>query len=74
MSGNIAVAAFCGARVVVEAKSDGGADGTVLIDTVGAFILGLGRGFLVTTPGSASAFPFGVDAAALSVMMDTVVR
>ena len=73
-SGNIVVAALCGTRVAVEAKSDGGADGAVLIAPVGAFNLGFGRGFFVTTPGSASALPFDVDAAGFSVMMDAVVR
>jgi hypothetical protein len=67
-SDNIAVAAILGTRVVVEAKSDGGADGAVLIDPVGAFILGFGRGFLVTTLVLRVPSPFDVDATALSVM------
>jgi hypothetical protein len=58
----------------VGAKSDGGADRAAPIDPVGGFFLGFGRGFFVTTSGSACAPPLDVEATALSVMGFVVAR
>jgi hypothetical protein len=59
-----------GAAVIgtVGIESDGGADRTVLINPVGGFFLGFGRGFFVVTSGSARASPLDVEAAVLSAM------
>ena len=59
---------------MVEVRSEGGVDGASLIEPVGSFLLGFGRGFLVATSGSARASPLDVDAAASLVMMGVVAR
>ena len=73
-SSNVVVEGTLGTAVVVEARSDGGADGAVSIDPVGSFFLGFGRGFFVATVGSAGASLLDVDATALFVMTALVVR
>ena len=73
-SGSAAATAVLGTAVVVGTKSDGGADGTALIDPVGGFFLGFGRDFFVVTSGSVRASPLDVEAAALSAMIFAVVR
>ena len=73
-SGSAAATEVLGTAAVVGAKSDGGADGTALIDPVGGFFLGFGRDFFMVTSGSVRASPLDVEAAALSAMIVAVVR
>ena len=68
-SSGTVVGTFLGGRVIVEAESEGGASGAALIDPAGSFFLGFGRGFLVTTSGSARISPLDVDAIGMSTMI-----
>lgn len=68
------VTAVLGRAVIVGATSDGGADRAAPIDPVGGFFLGFGRGFFMTTSGSACGPPPDVEATALSVIGFVVAR
>ena len=57
---------------MIEAKSEGGANGAAPVDPVGGFFLGFGRGFLGAGSGSARVSPLDVEATALSVMVAVV--